>query len=71
MPARVFGTGGVAGMIALILDGALVGRNLKKLSGAAAPMEVAAARDRAARFATIVLILQVIALACMAVAHYV
>jgi hypothetical protein len=44
---------------------------LKKLSGAAAPMEVAAARDRAARFATIVLILQVIALACMAVAHYV
>lgn len=71
MPARVFGTGGVAGIIALILDGALVGRNLKKLSGAAAPMEVAAARDRAARFATIVLILQVIALACMAVAHYV
>ena len=71
MPARMFGTGGVAGMIALILDGALVGRNLKKLSGAAAPMEVAAARDRAARFATIVLILQVIALACMAVAHYV
>jgi len=71
MPARVFGTGGVAGMIALILDGALVGRNLKKLSGAAAPMEVAAARDRAARFATIVLVLQVIALACMAVAHYV
>jgi len=71
MPARVFGTGGVAGIIALILDGALVGRNLKKLSGAAAPMEVAAARDRAARFTTIVLILQVIALACMAVAHYV
>jgi uncharacterized membrane protein len=71
MPARVFGTGGVAGIIALILDGALVGRNLKKLSGAAAPMEVAAARDRAARFATIVLVLQVIALACMAVAHYV
>ena len=71
MPARVFGTGGVAGMIALILDGALVGRNLKKLSGAAAPMEVAGARDRAARYAMIVLILQVIALACMAVAHYV
>lgn len=71
MPARVFGTGGVAGIIALILDGALIGRNLKKLSGAAAPMEVAAARDRAARFTTIVLILQVIALACMAVAHYV
>ena len=71
MAARVFGTGGIAGLIALILDGALVGKNLKKLSGAAAPMEVAAARDRAARYATIVLILQVIALACMAVAHYV
>jgi len=71
MPARVFGTGGIAGLIALILDGALVGRNLKKLSGAAAPMEVAAARDRAARYAMIVLVLQVIALACMAVAHYV
>jgi hypothetical protein len=71
MPARVFGTGGLAGMIALVLDGALVGKNLKKLSGAAAPMEVAAARGRAARYATIVLVLQVIALACMAVAHYV
>lgn len=71
MPARVFGTGGLAGMIALVLDGALVGKNLKKLSGAAAPMEIAAARDRAARYATIVLVLQVIALACMAVAHYV
>jgi hypothetical protein len=71
MPARVFGTGGVAGMIALILDGALVGRNLKKLGGTAAPMEMTAARGRAARFATIVLVLQVIALACMAVAHYV
>ena len=71
MPARVFGTGGIAGLIALILDGALVGRTLKKLSGAAAPMDVAAARDRAARYAMIVLILQVIALACMAVAHYV
>ena len=71
MPARVFGTGGVAGMVALVLDGALVGRNLKKLSGAAAPMEIGAARDRASRFATIVLVLQVIALGCMAIAHYV
>jgi uncharacterized membrane protein len=71
MPARVFGTGGLAGMIALALDGALVGRNLKKLGGAAAPMEIAAARARATTFAIVVLVLQVIAVACMAVAHYI
>jgi hypothetical protein len=71
MPARVFGTGAIAGMLALILDGALVGKNLKRLSGASAPMDVAAARGRAARYAKIVLVLQAIALATMAVAHYV
>jgi hypothetical protein len=71
MPARVFGTGGVAGILALILDGAVVSRNLKKMSGAAPPMDVAAARARAATFAMVVLVLQVIALACMAIAHYV
>jgi len=71
MPARVFGTGGLAGIIAVILDGALVSRNLKKLAGGAAPMEIAAARARAATFATVVLVLQIIALACMAAAVYV
>lgn len=71
MPARVFGTGAIAGMLALILDGALLGKNLKKMSGAGAPMEVAAAHARAARYAKVVLVLQAIALATMAVAHYV
>ena len=71
MPARVFGTGGLAGIIAVILDGAMVGKNLKKAAGAGAPMEIAAARARAATFATIVLVLQIVALACMAVGHYV
>jgi uncharacterized membrane protein len=71
MPARVFGTGGVAGIVALILDGALVSRSLKKIAGAGAPMEIAAARARATRFAVVVLVLQIVALACMAVGHYV
>jgi uncharacterized membrane protein len=71
MPARVFGTGAVAGMLALVLDGALLGKNLKRMSGAAAPMDVAAAHAKAARYAKVILVLQAIALATMAVAHYV
>jgi uncharacterized membrane protein len=83
--ARVFGAGGAAGIIALIIGGAVVSRNAKKTSGlgarlasmpegpdrAAVATEMAAARRRAATAGRIVLVLQAIALACMAVGHYV
>lgn len=83
--ARVFGAGGVAGIIALIIGGAVVGRNAKKMAAldarlasmpdgperAAAAAEMTAARVRAASAGRIVLVLQAIALALMAVAHYV
>jgi hypothetical protein len=83
--AMVFGTGGIAGLFALIIGGAIVSRNAKKMAGlgvqlasmpdgparATAAAEMAAARTRAATAGRIVVVLQMIALACMAVGHYV
>ena len=83
--AMVFGTGGIAGLISVILGGAVVGRNMKRmgeLGGKAMALpegperarlmtESNAARDRGSAGARIVLVLQVIALVCMAVGHYV
>ena len=83
--ATVYGAGGVAGLLALIIDGAIVTRNAKKMAGlgaqlasmpdgparATATAEMAAARTRAAVAGRVVIILQMIALACMAVGHYV
>src|SRR5262245_2748676 len=85
MGARVFGTGGLAGLVALIIGGAGVNNSGQKMSavagvGGSCPegaertgliAELNAARNRAWTFAKIVLVLQVIALACMAVGHYV
>ena len=67
LAARVFGTGGLAGLIALIIGGAVVGRSWKKLDGT--PSDVA--RRRVATWARVVLVLQIIALALMAIGHYV
>ncbi len=83
--AMVFGTGGIAGILSVILDGAVVGRNMKRmgdLGGKAMALpegserggltnQLAAARDRAITGARIVLALQMVALICMAIGHYV
>lgn len=83
--AMVFGTGGIAGTLALIIGGAVVSRNAKKMAllgtqlptfpegpqRTAAIAEMSAARAKATTFSRIVLVLQVIALLCMAVGHYV
>lgn len=84
MGARVFGAGGVAGIIALIIGGAIVGRSAKKLEALAAKIgdadaaqrpallaEIGATKRRMATFGKVVLALQVVALICMAIGHYV
>ena len=83
--AMVFGTGGIAGILAVIIGGAVAGRNAARMEAlgdkavalpdgaerAAMITQAAAARDRALAGARIVLVLQMIALACMAIGHYV
>jgi len=83
--AMVFGTGGIAGILAVIIGGAVAGRNaarMEALGGKAMALpegperaglmaQAAAARDRAFTGARIVLVLQMIALGCMAIGHYV
>lgn len=82
--AMVFGTGGVAGLIALIIGGAVVSRNAKKIGDIVTRLaasrdteradlmaQLAAARGRATTGSRIVLVLQVIAILLMAIGHYV
>lgn len=83
--ARVIGAGGAAGIIALIIGGAVVSRTAKKLTDlgpkaaattdatlrAALMAEIASLKQRLSLSSKIVLALQVIALVCMAVGHYV
>jgi len=82
--AMVFGTGGIVGLAALIIGGAVVGRNANKMSElgarlASAPEseraalagQMAAHRSRAATAGRIVTILQMIAVVLMAIGHYV
>jgi len=83
--AMVFGTGGIAGLISVIIGGAVVGRSMKRMGEAGAKAmalpegadrarlmnESNAARDRAVAAASIVLALQMVALICMAIGHYV
>lgn len=85
MGARVFGVGGVAGIIALIIGGSVIGRTVKAMTadaerGAALPdgserdaitARIAAGRQRVSTASAIVLVLQIIALVLMAVGHYV
>lgn len=85
MGARVFGAGGVAGILALIIGGAIVGRTARKLEALGAKVsatsdaaargallnEITATKRRLAAAGRIVLALQVVALLCMAVGHYV
>jgi hypothetical protein len=69
--ARVFGTGGAAGILATILAGAGVGRNLKKATAASNPVDAVNARAKAILFMKIVFVLQIVAVVTMAVGHYV
>jgi uncharacterized membrane protein len=85
MAARVFGAGGAAGILSLIIAGAVVTRTARKVTSlaskalaapegperAALAAQVAALKRRASVAGKIVLALQVIALVCMAVGHYV
>jgi len=84
MGARVFGAGGVAGIAALIIGGAVISRGTKKLAelGDRLPntpeaqrgpllAEMNAARKRVATFSRIVIVLQGIAVIAMAIGHYV
>jgi uncharacterized membrane protein len=85
MGARVFGAGGVAGIVALVIGGAVVGRAAKKLEALGAKItatsdaaaraallaEIGATKGRMVIFGKIVLALQVVALICMAIGHYV
>lgn len=82
--AMVFGTGGIAGLLALIVGGAVVSRNAKRMGeigGRLASVrdaeragliaQMTAARRRAATGSRIVVVLQVIAIVLMAIGHYV
>ena len=83
--ARVFGTGGLAGIIALIVGGSVIGRTFKKMTAIAARAaslpdgperttllsQIDAARARVHTTGWIVFMLQILALATMAVGHYV
>ena len=83
--AMVFGTGGIAGLLSVIVGGSVVGRSMARMAALAgqardlpegreraALMDQAnAARDRGTTGARVVLVLQIIAVICMAVGHYV
>lgn len=84
MGARVFGVGGVAGIAALIIGGAIVSRSAKKMGELGARMpsapeseraalaaQIAAARQRSATWSRVVLVLVMIAVISMAIGHYV
>ena len=67
--AMVFGFGGICGTIALIIGGAVVGRNAKKMEEPGA--DVVALRARVWTASRLVFILQLIAAGLMAIGHYV
>lgn len=85
MGARVFGAGGASGIIALIVGGSVIGRNMKKVTGLAARgavlpdgpertsifSQVQATRRRIHSAGWITFVLQMIALVLMAIGHYV
>jgi hypothetical protein len=79
-----FGIGGVAGLLAVIIGGSVIGRSSRKMLAlmeqlpkasdaqkAALMQEGAVLRGRMKSFGLIVLLLQVVALLLMAVAHYI
>jgi uncharacterized membrane protein len=82
MAGRVVGAGGLAGIIALIIGGAVVGRNAKTMGELGARLttapdaerpalaaQLAVHRSRAANASRIVIALQVVAVVLMAIGH--
>lgn len=82
--AMVFGTGGAAGLLALIIGGVVVSRNAKKMAAMGARLaserdtdradliaQMTAARRRATTGSRLVFLLQLIAIVLMAIGHYV
>jgi uncharacterized membrane protein len=82
--AMTFGTGGLAGILALVVGGVVVAKNAKKMGELAARLssaaeadraalgaQMAAARARAATGSRIVITLQTVAIVLMAIGHYV
>jgi len=82
--AMVFGTGGILGILALIVGGVIVSRNVKKMSELGARLasaspddraplasQMAVHRQRAMSGSRIVIVLQMIAVVLMAIGHYV
>jgi hypothetical protein len=83
--AMTFGTGGLAGLLSVIIGGAVVGRSMARMGAlggkamalpegperASLLQQSNAARDRGVTGAKIVLVLQAIAVVCMAIGHYV
>lgn len=85
MPGRVFGTGGLAGILVTIIGGAVIGRNAKKvvaLMEKAGPLpdgpeknlllqQAAQCQRTMATYGKVSLVLMVIAVVCMSVGHYI
>ncbi len=85
MAGRVFGTGGIAGILALVVGASVVGRTMKKIGEtmakaatmadgpekAALVSTVGPLQARAEMFGKLVLLLMVIAIVAMSVGHYV
>lgn len=85
MGGRVFGMGGVAGILALVVGASLVGRTMKKIGDimakastmadgpekAALMASVGPLQARAGMFGKLVLVLMVIAIVAMSIGHYV
>jgi hypothetical protein len=80
-----FGTGGAAGIVAVIIGGAVIGRSWVKMSAAAAEVPqladglakaaklqvVESLRQRIVNATAVVLALQIVALTLMAIGHYI
>lgn len=85
MGGRVFGTGGIAGVLSLVIGASIVGRSMKKIGdimAQAGPMadgpekakllaSVGPMQARAELFGKVVIFLMVVAIVAMSIGHYV
>jgi len=85
MGGRVFGTGGIAGILALVIGASVVGRTMTKIGDtmakaavlpdgpekAALMASIGPMQARAGMFGKLVLVLMVIAIVAMSIGHYV
>ena len=85
MGGRVFGTGGIAGILALLIGASIVARSMKKIAGIMAKVgtmpdgpeklaliaSVGPLQARAEMFGKVVILLMLIAIVTMSIGHYV